>query len=268
MQGAVFTETLRRTWPQMLLWGGALGLMSLSMMLAVPMLDALDFAGMLSVIPPLMLRAAGVGDNLNFVLTPEGLIAVGFFGKFALIFVVYPIVMGMRVTANEEHDGTLDVLLSLPVPRRRLVLEKFAAYALTIAGIAVLIFAGAWIGVHLVDIPLNIGRLAESSLNVLPTLIFVLAFTVFVGAALNRRGVALALVTAFVLVSFMLETVGGMAAGSAAESLRLLSFFNYYNAAGVMQHGLAWANVFGLLVVSAGLLGGALWAFQRRDVGV
>lgn len=61
-------------------------------------------------------------------MTPEGIVAVSFFGKFALLFTAYPVVMGMRVTSNEEDDGILDVLLSLPVARWQVILEKFAAH--------------------------------------------------------------------------------------------------------------------------------------------
>ena len=44
--------------------------------------------------------------------------------------------MGMRVTANEEDSGILDVVLSLPVRRWQVMVEKIAAYLVTIVMIA------------------------------------------------------------------------------------------------------------------------------------
>lgn len=266
MTGAVFFETLRRTWRQTLLWGLGLAAMALLIVLILPAMDAMDLAGMLNSLPKPILAAVGLGADMEFALTPEGLIAIGFFGKFALFFIAYPVVMGLRVTASEESDGVMDILLTLPLPRWQVVLEKFAAYLLSIVLLAAIIFGAMWLGTRFVDLFLNMERLLESVVNLLPTLTFVLAFTTFIGAALRRRQAAL--VTAFVLVSYMLDTIGTTAQGSAAENLRLVSFFSYYNPSGVMQFGLSWLTVAGLLALSALLVGGAVWAFQRRDVGV
>lgn len=269
MQGVVFVETLRHTWRQTLFWGIALGALAALVVLMVPLFDAIDFATILERLPPIMLQAIGFGDDMEFAVSPEGLIALGFFGKMALIFMVYPVVMGMRVTSNEEDDGTLDVLLSQPVPRWRVVLEKFAAYLLTIFVLSLVIFAGLWLGASVVNVPLDLGRMAQASFNLLPTLTFVLTITVFMGALFSRRQWVLALVTGFVVASFMLDNIGGLAAkGSPGETLRLLSFFNYYNPSGVMQYGLVWTNTVGMLAISAVLLVAAVWAFNRRDVGV
>jgi ABC-2 type transport system permease protein len=214
-----------------------------------------------------MLQAAGIGDDMTFATTPEGIVALVFFGKFALFFVAYPVVIGMRVTADEETDGMMDILLSLPVERARVVVEKVAAYLLTMVLLTGVIFVGVWVGAQLIKVPLNTGRLVESTLNLLPTLTFVLAVTVFVGALLGRRSWALGVVTTFVLGSYMLDTIGGMAKESMVGSLRLLSFFNHYNPSGVMQFGLSWPTVMGLLALSVVLFAGGVWAFQRRDIG-
>ncbi|NWG17934.1 MAG: ABC transporter permease subunit [Chloroflexi bacterium] len=267
MQGVVFVETLRRTWRQTLFWGLGLGALAALVVLMLPLFDAIDFAGILESMPPIMLQAIGIGDDMEFAVSPEGLIALGFFGKMALIFMVYPVVMGMRVTSNEEDDGTLDILLSQPIPRWRVMLEKFAAYLLTIFVLSLLILGGLWLGAGAVNIPLDPGRMAEASFNLLPTLTLVMVFTIFLGALFSRRQWVLALTTIFVVASFMLDSVGGLAKGSAAETLRLISFFNYYNPSGVMQYGLTWGNTVGMLAVSAALLAAALWLFQRRDVG-
>ena len=267
MPGAVLTETLRRTWQQTLYWGLGLGLLGLVGVLVVPLFDALDIAAMLDTLPPVLLQAAGIGDDLTFTTTPEGMVALAFFGKMALVFIAYPVVMGMRVTSNEETDGIMDMLLSLPVERARVVLEKVAAYLLNMVFLTLIVFLGVWVGSRLIDVPLNIGRLVESTLNLLPTLTFVLAFTTFIGALVGRRSAALGLVTAFVMGSYMLDTFGGMAKDSAVGHLRVLSFFSHYNPSGVMQYGLSWGTVAGLLALSAVLVAGSVWAFQRRDVG-
>jgi hypothetical protein len=117
-------------------------------------------------------------------------------------------------------------------------------------------------------IEINLGRVAETILNLTPSLILILAATVFIGTVIRRRKIALGVATAFIIGSFMLDTIGAIAKGTIAENLRALSFFKYFDGAGVMQNGLEWANVMLPLVVAVVLLVGSLWAFQRRDVGV
>jgi ABC-2 type transport system permease protein len=268
MRGVVFEHTLRHTWLTMFLWGMGLGLMGLFVILMTPLLDVTRLAAVLETIPPVILKAAGMPDDYAYALTPEGIIAVGFFGKFALFFIVYPVVMGMRITANEEDEGIMDVLLSLPIPRRRLVLEKFAAYLVTIAGVAVIILVSLWLGTLLVAVPFTLARMLENIFNLSLMLVFILAFTAFMGALLHRKQTALAVVTLFVVFSFMVETLGAMASGSLADGIRLLSFFSHYNAAGVMRNGLAWGSVALLVILSVVLFAGSLYAFQRRDIGV
>jgi putative exporter of polyketide antibiotics len=72
----------------------------------------------------------------------------------------------------------------------------------------------------------------------------------------------------FVVGSYFVDFLGGAASGSLADALRALSFFSYYDATTVMQTGLNWGSVALLLGVTAALVAGALWFFQRRDVGV
>lgn len=268
MVGVIFRHTLRHSWLQALYWGLGLGLMALLVVLVLPLMDYNKMAELIQNLPPFVRAAVGVGDDLEYAFSTEGMIAVGFFGKLALIFAVYPAVVGMRVIANEEDAGILDVVLTLPVRRWQVLLERFLAYLATLLIICGLVFLGLWAGAQLAGQALDLGKLAVSALNLLPTLTLVLAFTVFAGALIGRRTVALTVVTLFVVGSFALETVGGMAKGTAAEGLRSLSFFAYFDALGVMRSGLAAANVVVLVGAAAALLAGSVWAFQRRDVGV
>jgi ABC-2 type transport system permease protein len=234
----------------------------------VPFFGSMEIVNLLQGLPPILLAASGLDAELTALATPEGIITVAFFGKFALFFAAYPVVMGMRVTANEEDEGILDVVLSLPVPRWQMIVEKFAAYLVTIVAIALMVFIGLWLGTQLIDIPLDMSRMAPMVVNVIPVLMLVLAFTVLAAAIFRRRQVALGVATAFVVGSFMLDTIAGMLESGVAATLRKISFFSYYDPGGVVEHGLVWTNVAGMILISVVLVTGALWAFQRRDVGV
>ena len=157
MIGSVFLETFKQTWKQMVYWGVGLAALALLVVIMVPLFDMQQMKELLASFPPVILAMIGVGKELDIFATNEGFVAIGFFGKSALIFAVYPVVMGMRITANEEDSGIMDVVLSLPVGRARVVVEKFLAYGVSIVGVVVLIYLGLYAGAVLGGVELDVG---------------------------------------------------------------------------------------------------------------
>ncbi len=268
MTGAVFLETYKQTWKQMVYWGLGLASLGLLVVIMVPLFDMQQMRDLLESFPPFILAMIGVGKDLEVFATNEGFVAIGFFGKSALVFAVYPVVMGMRITADEEDSGIMDVLLSLPVQRANVIIEKFLAYAVSIVGVVVLIFLGMYLGVLISGVELDMGRLTEVTLYLVPVMIFTMAVTLVIGVYVRRRQVALGVVTAFVIISFMLQTIGAVAEDTVAEPIGSISYFTYYNAANIMSNGFVWSHIAGFIVLSAVLIGIALYGYERRDIGI
>ncbi|QPC84779.1 ABC transporter permease subunit [Phototrophicus methaneseepsis] len=268
MRGAVFVETLRRTWKQTIYWGIGLGTLGAFMALALPLLDAIDFIGLVESMPPAFLGALGVGDDVSVLATRDGLMATAYFNRFMLVFVVYPVIMGLRVSVNEEDEGILDMMLSLPLSRGWLLLEKVAAYIVTLPFLAAFILGGIWLGNTIADTQLDMAIMTQLVIALLPVLIFLLCITVLLGALIGRRNIAVATITGFVILSFAIFTVGSMASDSFMADVANVSFFNYYNAIGVMQSGLSVTHLTVLLGLALAGIVVALWRFQTRDVNV
>ena len=268
MLGSVFLETLRQTWKPMVYWGVGLAAMALLIVLMVPLFDMQSVATLLESFPPVILAMVGIGDDLAIFTTNEGFVAVGFFGKSALIFAVYPVVMGMRISANEEDDGTSDVLLSLPISRAQVMVEKFAAYSLSIVGVVVLIYLGLYAGVALGGVDMVVARLAEVTFYLIPLMVFIMAATMLIAVLARRRTVALGLVTAFVIISYMLQTIGAAAEGTVAETVGAISFLTYYNTGEIMKQGFIWPQIAGFAGMSALMLLAALYRYEQREIAV
>jgi len=268
MTGSIFIETFKHTWKQMLYWGIGLASMGLMVVLMIPVFDIQQFKELLETFPPMMLAMFGIGSDIELFATNEGFIAIGFFGKFALIFAVYPVVMGMRITANDEDSGTMDMVLSLPVQRARVVIERFLAYAVSVIGVVLMVYIGMTLGVAISGVELNMSALSTVIFNLIPVLIFVLAVTLFIGTIVRRRQIALGIVTAFVIASFMLQTIGAMAEGTVAEPIGAISFFTYYNAGTILADGIVWIHIAGLVALSILLLGFATFRYEQRDIGI
>jgi ABC-type transport system involved in multi-copper enzyme maturation permease subunit len=242
--------------------------MAIFIVLVLPVFDAIDFIGFIEALPPAMIGMMGVGDDLSVLATRDGLLATAYFNRFMLIFSVYPVIMGLRVSVNEEDDGILDMMLSLPIARAWLLVEKVAAYALTMPIMVAFILGGIWLGNSITNAGLDMVAMTQLCIALIPVLIFLLCVTVLLGAFIGRRNIAVAVITGYVILSFILYTIGSMAADSIMGDVANISFFNYYNAVQIMQNGLSVTNTLVLFGVAFIGLIIALWRFQARDVNV
>jgi beta-exotoxin I transport system permease protein len=266
MAWAIFKDTLRESMRITFIWGFGLAAMMVLMVLMVPTMAGINFVSLLEGVPPVMLASLGMGDDISVLATPEGLIAFGFFGKMALIFAAFPVVMGLRATSQEEAEGTLDMVLSLPIARWRVVLEKFLAYSIDIMILAAMMIIGLYIGIPLIDIELDTRKLTLLILNIVPVLIFVLAMTIFVAALISRRQQVVSIMTVFVIASFIIQTVGAMVTAAWMDVVEAFSFFTYYNIQRLLSEGIVALHIVILLVFAAALIGASLYAFERRDI--
>lgn len=266
MRWAVFKDTMRFSLQMTLIWGIGLGAMMTLSVLMTPDLVSLNLASLFESMPPAVLGAFGIGEDVSLLTTPEGLIAFVVFSKMALIFAAYPVVIGLRVTANEEDDGTLDMTLSQPVPRTQFLLERFLAYAVNIAVLMILVIVGLLLGIWAVDMDLDASKLIVMTLNLIPVMVVVLAVTVFVGSIISRKRTVVTIMTIFIMVSYVIQTVGAMVTTSWMDAVETFSFFTYYNVNTMLEKGIVPTDVLLLTVVSLVLLVVSLRIFEQRDI--
>jgi ABC-2 type transport system permease protein len=268
MPGVVFFETLRRNRRGTLIWGIGVALIVASQIAILPDVDVLKQFAELVESMPFVVQMIGAGEDTAFLASPEGFLAGKFFSFALILFAVYALVAGLNVSANEEDRGTLDIVLSLPVERWRIVVERLAAYALMIAVILLIVIVG--IVATLAAVPtvqVDALKVIAATVNILPGALLVLAFTAFAGVFFRTRGQAVAAATIFIIGSYFIDFIGGMASGTLFETLRSLSFFRYYDSTTVMKNGLQWGGIVLVLAVSALCVGAAVWCFERRDIG-
>ncbi|MEP7292533.1 MAG: ABC transporter permease subunit [Chloroflexota bacterium] len=269
MTGVVFTETLRRNWKAALYWGIGVALLGVYIIVAIPSVDVLQqYAGLISNMPPVLLAALGITDTAQMV-TPEGFMSIGFFGYVMLVLAAYGVIAGLNVTANEEDRGILDMVLSLPIPRWRVLLERYFGYTVLIILMLVLTGGLMWLSTMAnAGMTFDTGKMFQGVLNLLPGTLTVLAFTVFAGGLLRSRGTAAAVAAGFVVLSYFIDFIGNAASGTAAANLRVVSFFSYYDGGHVMTTGLQWGNILVLVAAAVALVAAGTWFFERRDIGL
>ncbi|MBZ0282306.1 MAG: ABC transporter permease [Anaerolineae bacterium] len=273
MNGVIFMEMLRRNWRTTLYWGIGLGLYGYIIIIFIPNVDMLQqYAELMASMPPAMLQMFGVEDAATMA-TPEGFIGSAYFVYVVFMLAVYAVMAGLSITANEEDQGIMDVVLSLPIKRSQIIIEKSLFYLLAVVAIALLGYAGLMLGMATgsgseTALKVDSGIMLAGSINVIPITLLMIAATAFAATIFRRKNTATGVATAFIIISYLVEYLGSTATTSTAAQINNLSFFHYFDSNTVMVSGLNAGNVILLLIVTVVFAVGSLWFWQRRDVGV
>ncbi len=247
-------------------WGIGIGAY-LAMIMAMSPELAPQFANIdLSSIP--IYQAFGMSEDFNFTDIPS-LIAV-YVSFIGLTIAIYAVLVGAGTLAGEEENGTLEITLSLPMPRWQIVLAKASAIALALMAVLLIAYLGYLAVFPSVKADLNgevtLSELFLSTVESWPLAFFFAMFTLFMGAYLPRRAHALS-VGLFLLIGGYLFNNLAEQAGPLKDLREFLPF--YYNLGGrVLTNGLDWGKM--AVLTGAGLvfLLLALLSFQRRNVTV
>jgi ABC-2 type transport system permease protein len=161
----------------------------------------------------------------------------------------------------EDSDGRLELVLSNPVSRTRVVVERLIV--LTLGALIVAAVSGVAVGLeaHYQSIDVNSRRLAEASLLLVP---FTLVFGA-VGAVLASRipRATVGILGAFAFASYLIVQLGPIFKLPAwAQDLSAFKLFGQPLTTGVDQTGL----LIMVVIVLGGLMASAM-VMERRDIG-
>jgi len=266
MLRSVFLKTLRDQRRALLWW--VIGLLALAAYLAVlypSIANTPSYNQMLQAWPKEIV-ASVMGEFPDYS-TPEGYMnSTTFFMMVPLLFIAYAVGLGANAVAGEEEHGTLDLLLANPLPRWRVVLDKFVATAVLTLALGVALWLGLAVGAAAVDMDLHVGRLAAVTLSAVLLGLAFGALALAVGAGTGKRGLSTALASVVGVVAYLLNSLAPVVTG--LEPYQKLSLLYYYIGADPLRNGLNVGHAAVLAGVTAVLLVVAILTFQRRDVGV
>jgi ABC-2 type transport system permease protein len=185
----------------------------------------------------------------------------------ALLTVVYGVSAGTRAIAGDEEAGTLDLVLSHPLSRAQLALQRFAALLVSFGAISLALLAF----LLLISGPAQLEGISVGSFLAMHLHLFLFAslfgaVAFAVGAATGRKGVAIGVGAGFAVYGFaangILPQIEGM------EWIEDFSPFDWLNGGSPLQNGVQGGDALimaGLVVVLVGL---GVWVFSGRDVAV
>ena len=190
----------------------------------------------------------------------QAMIGFFWFGTLQLLLAVYVITHVARWSADEA-EGRLEVVLSEPVPRWRMVADRAVALALTTGCLIAVGTIAAALVASTQQITLDSGGLLEAAALLLP---FALAFGTL-GAMLAAfvPRAAVGVLAAYAVAGYLLQQFGLLLKWP--TPIVDLSVFQLYGAP--LVTGVYWTGLWALLAVTAVGFSAALVFMQRRDIG-
>lgn len=211
--------------------------------------------------PAAKLMGASLGDASTLV----GFLHIELFSMILpALMVAFTAGMASGFTAGEESRGTIDVLLSYPVSRWRLVLEKSLAVLLGCVVCAVVVLIFALTGAALSSSPLPADDLAAALVMVVLLGLAFGAMALAISAWTGNRAAAIGITVAVMVAMYLVDALANVIDG--LGMVRPLSLFRYYSGNDPLRNGISLPDAGVLVAVTAVLMVASLVLFERRDL--
>jgi ABC-2 type transport system permease protein len=214
---------------------------------------------------PKGLRDAFLGAGVDYE-SPAGYLGTELFSILVpALLLVMGVLAGSRALAAEEHNGTIDLLLSTPIRRRRLAAEKAVGALLPLFVIPAVI----WVTVAAIGpsqgLTVSLGGLAVALVAVafLAAGFGMLAF--LVASATGSSSIGGGIAAALAVAMYVLNVFGALVPALTGFA-NAVSPFHWVGGAGVLANGVAWSGMLLLVACPIILLGFSILLYEQRDL--
>lgn len=267
--GGVFWRALRDNIPGILSWGIGYGALLVAVVFLYPALQSNDT--LMGIVRSLGLMgvASSSGIPLDALADFSGYIALEGLSWAPLILSLYLVPQSVGALLREEERGTLDILLSTPIPRWRLLSEKMLAILVSLLCILAQMWLALVVSTGLVvEIDFPVFYATTGIWHILPISLVIASFGLLVSVSVRSSRHASGWVSLALILSYFLRTISDLLYQVEwLAALRQISIFAHYRVIAALSSGFQPAQELGLLLVAAVLFLLALWQFQRRDIG-
>jgi ABC-2 type transport system permease protein len=196
--------------------------------------------------------------------SPAGWMNVNAYANFLpLIMLLLTIGYGAGAIAGQNEDGTLGLLVVLPVARRRILAGKVATMIAHALILAVTVAACVYIG-RAFHVTLDPWHVATATLALLLLGIDLGLITLALGAATGSRGTAIGIASALAAVCYLISSLAPIV--DWIKPLRFASLFYWAVANQQLTNGAGPGSLAVLLAVAIAAAIAANTAFRRLDI--
>jgi len=214
--------------------------------------------------PELMALFAGGETTFDLTAAADYLNSQLFAFVLPLLLIILAVGFGAASVAGEEERGTLELVMSYPVTRGRVLLEKAAVLVVLVAILATATYVVTF-GVGLiVDVDV---ALVDVALSLVGQILLGITFGFFalaVGAFSGSRVLAIAVASGVAATSYLVGSLAPVV--SWLEPFKWVSLFYYATGDNPLANGLPLGHVIVLVGGAAAALAAAVVGFARRDL--
>jgi ABC-2 type transport system permease protein len=260
--GELARQTVRIEWKALLGWT----LSTLALVVAIiaffPAIKGNSaLTGSFDDLPPSVQAAFGIAD----LGSAAGYLQGQMFSTLApLIFLSFAIGRGARAIAGEEERGTMDLLLSNPIRRSRVVLEKGAAILVQLVVLGAVVWLSLAALGPLFDLDVGVGNLAAATASVAALGGLYGAIALCLSGATGRRALSLGITAGLAGAGYLYTAIAPFV--STLSDHPGISPFQHGYGYDPITVGMQWGNFLALVVAAAVFVAGAVILFDRRDV--
>jgi ABC-2 type transport system permease protein len=242
----------------LLAWGIPLGLWSAFIVIIFPSIeDSLSKA--VQSYPEALKEAFGISQ----------LTSVEQYLQAEMLSLIVPLALGylaVRAIASglsgAAESGRLDVLLSAPVSRARLVTAGFVATAIELALVLVITVALTCLGSLAAGAGLSFGSALAGYANVWPLALLFAGFGAIAAGFSLRTSVVTGAVAGLLVTMYVIDLIGRL--DTDLSGIRYISVFKYYGNA--VEDGIDPLAFAGVTAAAVFLAAVGAWLFERRDL--
>ncbi len=198
----------------------------------------------------------------------DGFLTLEYFSlMWVIISAPFAVSVATAAFAGDIEKGTMELLLSQPIPRWVISSSRMAYLNIGLLLIITATMLPVIIGAPLVDAKLNMGGVLALGLQGFLLFLCIGAVGFLFSALTSDRGRAIFMVTGVLIVSYALDILSQFS--HAVDKLHFLSLFDYYDPYRYLHSAdIAWGDLAVLLGVAVVAFLAATAIFQRRDIAV
>jgi ABC-2 type transport system permease protein len=215
-------------------------------------------------LPESIKSLVGIGGGVD-PFSPVGYLSSQIYATLLpLLLILASVAIASSIAGDEEH-GLLETTYSLPISRRRVLLERvLAAFAISV-GLSMVAWAVTAVTATAVGLDVGLGSTAWASVTLGVLTLAVSAITVFFGALTGRKAVSMSVGAVAAIGGYLITSLAD-ARIVFFEKIEFLSVFSLYDVLIVLVDSGPQRSLAGLAAVTLVFSTVAAVVIDRRDV--
>ena len=235
----IFLKTIRDFTNSLIYFSIGIFLLSIVVMGVVAELPLEQFQEMVDNLPQIMTAFVGGHGGLDLT-SVEGVLNTDVFTIIAPVIVIgLGIFSGISATAQEEETKTLEIVLSVPIKRKRFLIDKMFSLMFKVMIICLIFWMSFVVSAFIFDLDLSIFNLAAICVNLALLGISFGLLTVMIGTITSNTNVGFFSSFAVGIISYLIFTLAPLF--SKISFTKYFSLFYYYKGSDPLVNGFhAW----------------------------